>query len=435
MSLGQHLEELRWRVLKCLFAMGAAFILCFAFRNQLRPILLRPHVLAMRALELDTMLKFSTYFESVVAQLKACLVVALVLTSPYVIYQAWAFVAPGLFPRERYKAVRLGLASMACFAAGVAFAYFAFIPVALRYLAALAGGWAEPMLMIGSYFSALFFLSIGLGVAFQTPVVVFCLIRWGVLDPKSLQRHRRAVILGAFVLGAILTPGPDVVTQFMMSITLLVLYDLGGLLAAPSRQAVVGSLRFTGALLAVLAALGAWYAFWPVATASALKGTLTVGKTFVVPGRTARVTRGKVCRTPAGSVARLAFGGAEGPAVYLAGGTALHVHGPTSLSLYSGEMLVVNPNGTRDLAVHTSPATASVAGARASLSAPDADTLKVTVFEGTVQVKAGGQLRHVAAGQTATFRRGGEPADLSEAEQHWADLIGQPQGSGQSIAP
>ncbi len=420
MPLGEHLEELRWRVIRCLVALGGAFILCWLFRDRLRVVLVRPHVLAMRAFELDPALKFSSYFEAVVAQVKTCVIAGLILTSPLVIYQAWAFVAPGLFGHERRRAGRLGAACVLCFAAGVAFGYFVFIPTALRYLIGLSGGWAEPVLMIGSYLSTFFLLTFALGMAFQTPVVIFYLVRWGVLDVASLARYRKGVILGAFVVAAVLTP-PDPATQVMMAVTLIVLYDVGGLLAAPSRATLLGFVRFTGAVVLVAGALVAWHRYWPVAHLEALRGSVTVGGRPAPGEGQTPLTRGVVCRTGPDGAARIAFG-RGGAVVLLAGGSSLQVHGPGALSLTEGACRAETPAAGRELTIRAGPATATVSGARAEVSVLGPGAGRVAVFAGSVPVQAGGAERVIAEGQAATLRAGGEPADLSDAEKRWQQL-------------
>lgn len=434
MPLGAHLEELRSRLIKCLMILAGTFILCWVFRERLMTVLTRPHVSAMRAFELETSLKFRSYLEPVVAQLKACVVVALVLTAPVLIYQIWAFVAPGLFRHERYRTLKLGAACLLCFASGVCFGYFLFVPVALRYLLGLSGADTEPVLMIGSYLSMFFLLTFALGVAFQTPVVIYYLIRWGVLNAESLQKNRKVVILAAFVIAAVLTP-PDPLTQAMMAVTLIVLYDLGGLLAAPSRATVKSFFKFTGAVVLVAGVFAGWYAFWPVAEVSALQGVVEAGKRQLSAGQAAKLPRGVVCRTGTDATARIAFGREGGPEVYLAGGGRLHIHGPRSISLYDGHSLVASPDAGTGLTVHTAPATVTVAGARAELSCPDDDTLVVGVFEGQVLVKIGGETKRITAGQTATFRKGGEAADLSGAQRRWRELLGEKGGGKQQPTP
>ena len=422
MSLGEHLEELRTRLIRSLVAAGLAFIVCFTFRDYLRVVIQRPHVSAMRAFDLATSLKFGGYFESVVAQLKVCAVFGFMLVSPYVIYQVWAFVAPGLFPNERSKGVKLGAACVVCFVSGVAFGYFVFIPIALRYLVRLAGGWAEPMLMIGKYLSLLFLLTFALGMAFQTPVVVYYLIRWGVLKVETLQAKRKHVILGAFVVAAVMTP-PDPVTQVMMALTLIILYDLGGLLAAPSWETFKGFLKFTGGIMLVAVAFVLWFRYWPVAQVSMLRGELIVGEQEVPAEGAVGARRGSFWQTAEGGGLRVAFGGDDDPVVYVGGDSRLQLHGPGDVSFYRGKGLVVNPNARREVTVRTAAAKAILTDARAEFAMLDKDAVTVTVFDGTVTVTTEGRTRLISAGQTATFRRGGEPAELSGAEQHWRELI------------
>jgi sec-independent protein translocase protein TatC len=425
MSLGQHLEELRARVIICLLAIGGAFVVCWVFREELRVVVLRPHVLAMRALELDTALKFSSYLESFVAQLKTCTVFALVLVSPVIIYQLWAFIAPGLFPHERRRSLKLAAACIVCVVAGVCFGYFVFLPVALRYLISLSGGWAEPVLMISSYLALVFMLTVALAAAFQTPVIIFYLIRWGVITPESLRRHRKAVILAAFIIGAVLTP-PDPMTQMMMASTLIVLYDLGGLVAAPSRPAFRNFFGFTGAIVVAGGVALAWFHLWPVGRLTALKGDVRIGQAVVAAGQTVGVKRGRVCRTGSDGVAEIKLSGGDGAVVDLAPDGRLQVHSRTGMSLYAGRCLAESREDASELTVRAAPGKALLAGGRAEFDVPDPDALTVTTFAGTVQVTAGGQDRHVAAGQTATFRTGGEPADVSDAESRWRRLIGSP---------
>ncbi len=422
MPLGAHLEELRSRLIKCLLALAGTFILCWVFRERLMAILVGPHVSAMRAFELDTTLKFRSYLEPVVAQLKACVVASLVVTAPVIIYQTWAFIAPGLFPRERYKAVKLGAACMVCFAAGVCFGYFVFVPVALRYLLRLSGAATEPVLMVGAYLSMFFVLTFALGIAFQTPVVVYYLVRWGVVDVQGLQKNRKPVILGAFVIGAFLTP-PDPLTQILMAVTLIVLYDLGGLLAAPSRATLVGFFKFTGLVALVGGVFVSWYSFWPVAQFHVLEGAAEVGGRQFSAGQVTGLRRGAMCRTGKDGSARIVLGGRDGPEIYLAGSARMQVNGPANVRLFVGQSLVVSRNPGSEFSLHAAPARAVLARARAEFTCPDEDTLAVTVFEGEVLAKVGTQTRRIAAGQTVTFRNGGEPTDVSDAERRWRALI------------
>jgi hypothetical protein len=188
---------------------------------------------------------------------------------------------------------------------------------------------------------------------------------------------------------------------------------------------VLSFARFTGGIVILGLAFGGWYMYWPVGEASALKGTVTVAGREVSGSAAARITRGALCRTDEGSAARIAFRGKGAPVVYLAGNARVQVHGSGDLSLFRGDSLVTGGDKKRDMVVHTGPASVMLTGTRAQLSVPDEDTLTVTVFEGQALVTVAGETKRIAAGQTATFRRGGEPADVSGAEQRWRDIIGQ----------
>jgi Tat protein translocase TatC len=430
MSLGEHLEELRSRIIRSLLAVAVAFVGCWLFRDHLRVIVLRPHQMAMRAFELPPSLKFAGYFETVVAQLKVCVIFALLFVSPYVLYQIWAFVAPGLFTHEKTRGVKLGVACVVCLLAGVCFGYFVFVPTALRYLIMLSGGWAEPMLMIGSYLSLFFFLTFALALAFQTPIIVFFLIRWGVLDAKGLARRRKPVILGAFVIAAILTP-PDPVTQIMMAVTLIMLYDLGGLVAAPTRSTFLSFFKFTGCVLLVGAVGWAWFRFWPVGEARALSGQVSLDGRQILVQEPAGLRRGAICETGLQGVAELDLGGDDSPRLHTAPGTRVQVHNRGSVSLYAGRLLAASSDPALEFGVRTGAATATLKEARADFAVPTEDTVTVRVFRGEVRVKAGEEIRRIRAGQTATFRRGGDPAELSAAEREWQVLIEGDEGLGE----
>ncbi len=422
MTLGEHLEELRRRLIVCLVAVAAVFIVCWLRRGYVMAVLRGPHERVMRAFDLSTLLKYQSYLEPVWTQLTACFVVALIIAAPIIIYQTWAFVAPGLFPHERRKVFRLGTACVVCFFAGISFGYFVFEPVAFSYLLRLAGPGTEPVLMIGPYVKVFFLLTFALGIAFQTPVVIYHLIRWGVITVEGLRRSRKGVILGAFILGAVLTP-PDPLTQIMMATTLIILYDLGALVAAPGRATFGAFLRFTGVVVLVAAGLALWFNFRNVAELTVLKGEASVGELVLARGESAGIRRGAACEAGPDAVTRLTFGSKEGKAAYLAGEGRLRVHAPDSLSLLGGECLVQSDGRGGPVQVHAPAATVLVEKASVELLAPRPDVLTVTVFTGEVTARAGEASKRITAGHTATFHSGGTPADVTEAVRRWEERL------------
>ncbi|MFW6189097.1 MAG: twin-arginine translocase subunit TatC [Planctomycetota bacterium] len=423
MTLGEHLQELRNRLVVCLVALGAAFIGCWVFKYRLMAVLKAPHVRAMESFGYEAVLNYAGYFDPIGAQLKLCLIAAAVITSPLLIYEIWAFVAPGLFPHEKFRVIRLGVASLLCFLAGVSFGYFLFIPVALRYMVMLAGPGTRPVLMIDKYLSLFFMLTLALAVAFQTPVVVAYLIRWKILTVESLQKHRKTAIVVAFVLAAVLTP-PDPLTQIMMGVTLVVLYDLGGLVGAPGPKTFKAFAKFAGIIAVVLAALVAYVEFWPVAQVTALRGAVQAGPRGLDTNQPQELRRGMEVSTREDALGRVRFGGGEGPVVHLAGNSDLRVTGPAKGALARGSALVSSGAESGRLELQAGPVALTLAGARAEVRVPEADVATVTVFEGTVEANLEGTDTVVKTGRTKTFYRGGQPADVGEAARRWQQMLG-----------
>ncbi len=420
MTLGEHLEELRRRVLRCVIVLAAAALVCWVLRHPLLEIVKRPHVAAMKAYDLDTALNYKGYFEPLVAQVKLCVVAALVIAAPYIIYQAWAFLAPGLFPHERNKVVRLGAASLLCFAAGLCFGYFLFVPLALRYMVGLAGPGTRPVLMIGEYLSLFVMLTFAMGVAFQTPVVVYHLIRWKVITVESFQRSRKPVILAGFVIGAVLTP-PDPLTQIMMAVTLVALYDVGGLLGAPSWSTLLSFARFTGVAAVVLIGAAVWYTWWPVAEVLAVRGTVTVRGAAMEDGGTAKLRRGESVRTGETGSAVIRMGPKRRVSVYAAEGALVRVHA-AAVSIVHGNCLIDAKESRAALEATAGPGGLNLSvGAVVELKVPDPRTVEVTVLEGEADVRATGQEKTIAAGEGEVFRAGGTPRDLSAVRERWQE--------------
>ncbi len=423
MSLGDHIEELRRRVLRCILVVGAVFIAAWFLRGPMMRVLIRPHALAMKAFQLEPTLKFRTYLEPVTAQLKACLVLSLVLAAPVLLYQMWAFIAPGLYKRERRLMVRLGLVSALCFAAGVAFGYFLFIPLALRFLLALSGAQTEPVLMIGSYLSLLFVMTLALGVVFQTPLVMFHLVRWGIVSVEAIQEHRKMAILAGFVLAAFFTP-PDPFTQIMMAVPLIMLYDLGALAAAPSRRAFANFGRFAGLVTLVLGAAAAFFFLWPVGRISAVRGTAQSGSRLLQADEGASLRRGRTWHLGDGGLVRIDFRpDAPEPHLLISGKARFQVHGCWKLSLYDGRALANNTAPASPMEVRTPVATVILRGSRTELIVRDPNTLTVNVLAGEVVVKAEGRTARLPGGHSRTFRRGGEAFDTREVDEKWRRLL------------
>lgn len=423
MPLGEHLEELRARLLRCIIAVAVIFIASWFFRETILGVLLRPHRLATRAFQLEQTLKFGSYLEPITAQLKACVVLAVVVAMPWLLYQMWSFVAPGLYKAERHVMIRIGAISLLCFAAGVAFGYFLFIPLALRFLLSLSGATTEPVLMIGSYLSLFILMTLALGIVFQTPLIMYHLVRWDIVSIESIQKHRKAAILAGFVIAALFTP-PDPFTQVMMAIPLVMLYDLGALAASPTRTALWNFGRFAGTVLVIGGALLAFFFLWPVGRAEAVTGTAEIAGKQLSAGARTRLRRGHVCRVPEGSLVRLRFG--RNSRVLIGGKARVQVHGGGRLSLYGGGIFATNPEGS-PIEVRTQAAQTTLKAGKAEFISPNENTLTVNCVAGEVDVRSQGRNLTIAAGRSATFHRGGRQLEAaSEIEKAWQQKLSAP---------
>ena len=228
LSILQHLAELRRRVLFSVLALLAGSAVAFAFFRQIIEILVLP------ARDLDTgvgQLVFVEVTELLTTSIKISFVGGFVLALPVILYQVIMFIAPGLTGRERRYLLAFLPGVLLAFAAGVAFAYFVLTPPALHFLLTFGGDVATPLIRVSNLVNLMLRLLFWMGIAFETPLVMFLLAQLGIVNARMLGRFRRYWVVVAFILGAIITPTFDPVNQALVAIPLLVLYELGVLLA------------------------------------------------------------------------------------------------------------------------------------------------------------------------------------------------------------
>ncbi len=243
--LFDHLGELRQRLLKSLIAFVPFLVACWLFKEHLLELAIRPLGQAWHALGLGTpALHFASPVAPVVSYLQVCAVSALVLSAPWVFWQLWAFVAPGLYTREKRLALPFVLLSTLCFSGGVFFAYQVVFPLTFETLLSFGGmlpsqqASLEPTLMIDTYLSFVLRMLLAFGVVFEIPVVVMFIAALDWVQWQTLLRFGRWWVLIAAVLAALLTP-PDVGSQLIMLGPLIVLYFvsvLGAYLIQRSRR-------------------------------------------------------------------------------------------------------------------------------------------------------------------------------------------------------
>src|SRR5216110_1839716 len=217
-----HLIELRSRLLRAIVAVVIVLAALFPFAKDIYALLAAP---LLRALPLGSTMIATDVTGTFLVPLKVTLMAAFLIALPYVLYQMWAFVAPGLYHHEKRLAVPVIVSSVVFFALGMAFAYFIVFPIAFGFFAGYAPAGVQMMTDIDKYVSFVLTMFVAFGVTFEVPVVVIVLVRLRVVSLEKLRSIRPYVIVGAFIIGAIFTP-PDVISQMLLAVPLWLLYEL-----------------------------------------------------------------------------------------------------------------------------------------------------------------------------------------------------------------
>ena len=231
-SLIAHLLELRTRLLRAVLAVGLAFVAILPFADQLYSLIAAPLLRALpKGGQLIAIEVTSTFFVPV----KLAFFAALMLAMPVVLYQLWAFVAPGLYQQEKRLARPILIAATVLFYAGCAFTYFLLLPVMFAYLSGTAPAGVTMMTDISHYLDFILVMFLAGGVSFEVPVAVLIAVILGWVTPRQLSEWRGYVIVAIFIIAAIITP-PDGLSQIMLALPMCLLYELGVLAARLMRK-------------------------------------------------------------------------------------------------------------------------------------------------------------------------------------------------------
>lgn len=229
MSFLEHLEELRTRLIRSVLGLVVAFFACMAFMNQLWDFVRQPATVALKSLGYPPELAALTPMEGIsIVWMRVPLLASLFLAAPWVLYQVWAFIAPGLYKRERRFAAPFILTTAGLFILGGAFAYFVALRLGLFFLLRIgqeAG--IHPYISASEYMDLFINVILGVALIFELPVLIFFLTLLRVVTPKFLLKHSRYAILGITVLAALVTPTPDAVSMTLVATPMIVLYFLG----------------------------------------------------------------------------------------------------------------------------------------------------------------------------------------------------------------
>jgi sec-independent protein translocase protein TatC len=218
-----HLLELRKRLMNSVLALLLVFICLFPWASDLYSLLAQP---LLAKLPVGGHMIATDVTTPFFVPMKVALMAAFLISLPYILFQAWSFVAPGLYAHEKRWIVPLVVASLFLFVCGMAFAYFAVFPMVFGFITASAPAGVAVMTDIDKYLSFVLRMFLAFGVTFQVPVAVVVMVKMGFITIDKLRDIRRYVIVAAFIVAAVLTP-PDVVSQIMLAVPLWLLYEAG----------------------------------------------------------------------------------------------------------------------------------------------------------------------------------------------------------------
>jgi sec-independent protein translocase protein TatC len=225
MSFLEHLEELRQRLLRSVLSVFAAFVICFYFRDAIYGYLSRPLTDTLRTLHLPDKLVYTNPTDPFNLYIKLSIVAGIFLASPYILWQIWLFISPGLYRHEKRYVWPFVLLTSSLFISGGFFAYKMAFPAALKFLVEF-GHQFQPMVTINEYWSLATTLLLGVGLVFELPVIILVLSVFGIVTPKFLIKQIRYAVLISAVIAAALAPTPDLTTLFMFWVPMVGLYVL-----------------------------------------------------------------------------------------------------------------------------------------------------------------------------------------------------------------
>jgi sec-independent protein translocase protein TatC len=227
MSMGflDHLEELRKRIIWSIASIAVGFCVCYFWHEAIFAWIQKPIVTILSAHKMNTQLVYTNPVDPFNMYLKISLIAGIFLASPFILYQVWCFIAPGLYKNERRYVAPFMFSTVGLFVAGGLFAYKAVYPAALTFLVEYSLQFT-PMITINEYIGLFMTIVLGLGVVFELPILVFFLALFGMVSPGWMWKNLRYAILAIFVLAAAIAPTPDIISMCVFAAPMIVLYLL-----------------------------------------------------------------------------------------------------------------------------------------------------------------------------------------------------------------
>ena len=419
LPISEHLEELRSRIINSIIVVVVLFFISWFYKLRILDIIKKPHSITMESLGLSQSLQVLSYQEGFYAYIKLCLMTAVFLAYPVILYQIWKFVEAGLYKKERRYVRIFAPISFIAFIIGVLFGYFFLIPFGLQFLIKVLGGEIQPIITMSQYISLVTMLTLALGVVFQLPLIMLFVSRIGMLKAEDFIKWRMYAILIIFILAAVITP-PDPFTQVMTALPMIILYEIGILTIRPTKKAVTqfSILLGSGILLIYIVLL----IFTLPTKADFLNST---GVVKMLPDSVtnwqplsseSKIHNGTSLRTGKGSKASFLL--KDGTYVIMDVNTEIKFVKNRKLDLLNGQILLSIKADEKPfmIAANNNVITSNAGNVDIRISK---HMVFVTVTEGEAIVVANGEEKKVFEGRQLKLVTGGEPTNIDKVIK-WA---------------
>ncbi len=423
MPLGAHLEELRRRVIYSIIAIVCCFILCWFFKVQILDMAKRPHKFAMGKIGLSTELQVLSYQEGFYAYMKLCFITSVFLAYPIIIYQIWQFVSVGLYKKEQRYVLLFLPVSYVAFVVGGLFGYFLLIPFGLQFLIGILGPGIQPIITMRDYVSFVFMLTVALGLVFQLPLIMLLLSKIGFITSDKFVAWRKYAILVIFIIAAVVTP-PDPFTQIMTAIPMIILYELGILIARPTKKGFI----FLGAIIGGGLILLVSVYFYLTQKGGEINlinphGEIQIlypeSKEWEKVSNHTHFRNGITLKT--GDKGRTALSTKEGIDMGMDANTEVHFIDPLKIEIKSGQVLVSVKKSEIPLEIDTPNGRIRTSKGTLNILADKLFTV-VTSVKGEATLLLEGEEKKLLEGRQHKMSIGGEPVDIG-AIINWSEGV------------
>ena len=419
LPISEHLEELRSRIIKSILIVIGLFFINWIFKARILDIVKKPHSITMKNLGLSQSLQVLSYQEGFYAYIKLCLITAVFMAYPIILFQVWRFVEAGLFKKERRYVKTFAPVSYIAFVSGVLFGYYFLIPYGLQFLIKILGGGVQPMITMSQYISLVTMLTLALGVVFQLPLVMLFISKIGMLKAEDFIKWRLYAILIIFILAAVITP-PDPFTQVMTALPMIILYEVGILAIRPSKKAIQ---RFGILLgLSILLVYVIFLVFTLPTKANFLESTGTVK---ILPDASInwqplspefKIHNGATLKTDKDSKASFLL--KDGTYVIMDVNTKIKFVKNRNLNLMEGQILIAIKANDKHFMIAAKENVVTANDSTIDIKVSKHKAL-VTVTKGEATVITNGQEEKIFKGRQLRFVTGGKPANVNEVIE-WA---------------